>query len=412
MSAKRTRGSALLVVCALLLVFVGLAAAYLAIMSHNLASAVRANEAELAFTYAESGIDDAVNELNAQIDYGENGMGDVSSPIGRGSYAVELKPPFEGHARYVLRAVGECGDEERGIIAVVQPEGYSAERFEAALFGDMAVNIHQNASVDSWDSRQGDYSLKRTNRFRNQMYAGSKSHVKSNYKVQVGANAKVFGDVTTGPKGEAQLIANAHVAGVTTEAVSAEKMPAPAVPDIPSAGSRTVFAGRTMTVKAGEHHFEWVVLESGATLTIEGPCVVVFDHFVAGPKAKIEVDGRDGRVDIFGTGTFKLDPLAEWHSASKKAGDLSLTITTDTTVAGLIVEVDASGKFYGTVYAPNAQLTLDAGMELFGAVAARSVEVGPGFEVHYDEALAPPPTNPVYRLVSWEEEPVKKKKKK
>ncbi len=409
---QRARGSALLLVTVLLVVFIGLAAAYMAITSHNHFAAMRDHDAEIAFALAEAGIDDAVNELNAGIDYGGDGLGRVAGPLGRGSYEVSIAPAHAGPGRYTLHATGECGAASRAIVAVVAPEGLPADRFSAALFGDALVNIHVNAAVDSWDSRDGEYSLKRVNRFRNQPYAGAKAQVKSNHAVRLGANAKVFGDVTTGPDGGAQLFGSAHVSGSTTRAVAGEKLPPVDVPDVASSGSRTVPAGRSLVLRGGTVRYEWFVLEGGATVKIVGPATVVFDHFTAGPDARIEIDGRAGTVTIYGRGMFRLDPTARWESATKNASELNLRIATDTQkTPQYAVKIDGSGKFYGTIYAPGASLKLDSGMEVFGAVSARAIELGPAFQVHYDEAIAPPPAAPVYRVVSWQEEPGKKKAK-
>ena len=42
---------------------------------------------------------------------------------------------------------------------------------------------------------------------------------------------------------------------------------------------------------------------------------------------------------------------------------------------------------YGTMYAPNAAVTVRSNFELFGSVVARSVDLSSNARVHFDEAL-------------------------
>lgn len=412
-AAGRSRsGSALLLVTVIVVVLMGITGAYLAILGTELSQAANAVNREAAFTAAESGIDAAVNELNAQIDYGADGLGAGTGSFGRVSYAVTIEPAYAGPMRYVLRSRGESGDLERGVVAVVGPEGATAGRFANAVFGEFAVELKQNASIDSYDSREGDYTEKRVNRLRNQLYAKAKGNVKSNGAVKMDANSKVFGDATSGKNESAVLQFNAYVDGSLGRANERENLSPVEVPDLPSIGSDNVPKGRMKVLAAGAHRFDTLVLEAGATLRIDGPATIVLGHFEAGAGAKIEVHGKAGPVTIVGTGKFQVHPTARWDSATKRPTDLSLKIASDNLLSPLsTVEIDGTGPFYGTVYAPNADLNLDSGMEVFGAVTARSVVLGRGVEVHYDEALAPDSSSTVFRVLSWEEAPPKKKGK-
>lgn len=410
MKRRADRGNALLLVTVLLIVFVGLAAAYMTVTSGAHSAAKNALRDETAFVAAESGIDDAINELNARLDYGEDGLGCVRGLLGRAEYEVSIDPPFRDLQRYVLRSVGACDDSVRVIVAVVEPEGMSAARFASALFGDRLVNLGVNAAVDSFNSRDGDYEIAAKRRLRNQEFANAKGNVKSNGRVRLSANAKVFGDLTSGPAADAQLVANAHVEGASTQSLEPESLAAVDVPELPSEGGRTVASKREWTLLSGSYRYDEVILEAGATLRLVGPATLVADRFVAGPGARIEIDAKDGPVTLYGTGAFQLDPSIEWKSVTRKSSDFALRIATDPADApDRVVQVGGSGKFYGTIYAPHVDLVLASGLEVFGAIAARSIDVGSGAQIHYDEALAPA-AGPRFKLVSWEEARVKVKK--
>ena len=48
----------------------------------------------------------------------------------------------------------------------------------------------------------------------------------------------------------------------------------------------------------------------------------------------------------------------------------------------------ADGAFYGTVYAPLAQISVKKELEVFGAVIAKHLDFEPGSQLHFDHYLA------------------------
>ena len=48
------------------------------------------------------------------------------------------------------------------------------------------------------------------------------------------------------------------------------------------------------------------------------------------------------------------------------------------------VQLRATTQFYGTIYAPDANVTVGGAFELFGSVAARVLNLEPGARLHYD----------------------------
>jgi hypothetical protein len=48
---------------------------------------------------------------------------------------------------------------------------------------------------------------------------------------------------------------------------------------------------------------------------------------------------------------------------------------------------NSNAKMYGTIFAPNAKVSIDSNFELFGAVIAREVSLSSNSMIHYDEQL-------------------------
>lgn len=390
-------GSALVLVLILLLIVFGVGGAYLGLSGTNFATALRERDAEIAFAVAESGLDAAVHELNVGIDPGGDGLGAVSGTMGRDTYAVEVRP--SGSARFVLRAEGRRDKARRTIVAVVEASEGGADRFRSAVFGDRYVNLAQASAVDSYDSREGDYATAVKDRVRDAPYAGDAGHVRSNGDVRLEPNAKVFGDVTAGENGDVRVDANAHVDASVTRATEPLEVPPVVVPDLPAGPPMAIPSRSLQVLGPGTIRLSELTVGKGATLILEGPATVVVDLFRADTQATLMVDGKSGPVALIGTGEFHVDHTVDWRSVAKNPLELELKLAG----AGHAT-LTGRGEFFGTVYAPNADLSLEGSLEVYGALAARSVSLGQYARVHYDEAVGPATPGPEFRVMSLSEE--------
>ena len=386
-------GSALLLVLILLLIVMGVGGAYLGLASRNFAAALGERDGEIAFAVAESGLDAAVHELNVGIDPDGDGPGAVAGRLGMDDYRVEIRP--SGPARYVLQAEGRRDKTRRTLTAVVESSPGGADRFRSAIFGDRYVHLGEAAAVDSYDSAESDYAEALRDRVRDAPYAGDAGHVRSNGDVRLDANAKVFGDVTTGENGEAYVQSNAHVDSSTTRATEPLEMPPVEIPDLPAGPAMRVPDRSMQVLGPGTIRLSELTVGRSATLVLQGPATLVVDGFRAETQATIMVDGKGGPVTLIGTGEFRLDPTADWRSVAKNPQELSLKLT-----GSGAASLTGRGEFFGTVYAPNADLSVDGSLEVFGALAARSVSLGNYARLHYDQAVGPASPGPEFRVVS------------
>jgi hypothetical protein len=68
--------------------------------------------------------------------------------------------------------------------------------------------------------------------------------------------------------------------------------------------------------------------------------------------------------------------------------------------------VDLDNEFMGSVYAPYASVTLNGNKQIYGSIAADTVTLKGGSDVHYDEALADPTSGGAtdgFIILSWTE---------
>ncbi|MHC4066924.1 MAG: DUF7305 domain-containing protein, partial [Planctomycetota bacterium] len=121
-----------------------------------------------------------------------------------------------------------------------------------------------------------------------------------------------------------------------------------------------------LTLGAGTYFFDSMRFRAGATVTVTGPTTI----YVA------------GNIDAIGGGIV---------NATAKPANLTILCM------GTQVTLNGTSDFYGSVYAPNADMVLSGDSEYYGAVVGRYVDMRGNFQFHVDESLplldlfAPPP---------------------
>jgi hypothetical protein len=64
--------------------------------------------------------------------------------------------------------------------------------------------------------------------------------------------------------------------------------------------------------------------------------------------------------------------------------------------------VDSNAAFYGTIYAPKADIRIDSNARFYGAMAGKSIDIDSNAGFHYDEALGRMSSaQPTITVVSW-----------
>ncbi len=113
-----------------------------------------------------------------------------------------------------------------------------------------------------------------------------------------------------------------------------------------------------LTLPGGEYYFTSVALNSGATLRVEGPTV------------------------MYVTGTFTVNSSGIVNTGQNPQ-DLVVMISSTGDV-----QLSSSVNFYGVIYAPNAHVVENSGVEFYGSIMGQEVTLTSSVQVHYDEALS------------------------
>lgn len=118
----------------------------------------------------------------------------------------------------------------------------------------------------------------------------------------------------------------------------------------------SVRANDNLTLEAGEYYLDSLTMRSGATITLKGPTTLYVR----------------GNIDASGAGFVNV-------TADPK--NLSIIST------GANVDFGGTWDFYGSILAPNADVTLRGDAQWYGAVIGGTVWINGNGEFHVDESL-------------------------
>jgi hypothetical protein len=380
-----------------MLVLGGMAAALVTVTDafHREHEHSRANAA--SFYLAESGINEVYASLATVGDTATKGMA-FPKALGPGTYSVDQLYGQDDDSvirldRVRLRSVGDGGEGPVGVELMVWkvPTGF----FRWGIFGDQWVDIDSNSLVDSFDSNDGPYAI-------GVPYVNDFGNVGSNGDINVDANAQIYGEAMVGPSGvldddDPGVI----IAGDTGSLTTPEPMPPIVVPAIASSGPLTVSGD--LTIPQGDRHYTSLTVNGGAVLTVQGPARLVLDAAVIRSNSQWVIDASGGPVEIYATGTFEVKSHAVVKTIAQHARDISLNITSSNIIPPIeTIAFKSSSQFTGTIYAPNALISLASNFTLYGAVKAAQVRMRSNSKLHFDEDLLYDPNVPqVYERLAW-----------
>lgn len=330
------------------------------------------NASAKSFQLAEAGIQAAIwalNEPNGWLTY----AGEDSTALPGGFFTVAVRPiPADrvDYHRLTLLSTGwvpGANGAQRCPQTVRVVSYWEPDYFDFAIFGDDHVEVG-NGEVDVWN--EGDIS-------------------------DVGTNATDSDSVAVGPEGEV----NGNVAvgfGATAPGLCVDNKGA--ITGSISALDSPKLMLPVLTIPEGAIDLGAVKL-SGGTLTLDEGVYHMTDLSMGG-NAQIECNGK---VEIYlgSPGTAKdIKPnIGGQGIANTSLLPPNLLIYCLDNVVNL--SVSGNGVLYGAIYAPRANIDLNAG-DVYGSLIGQSVKVnGEDCTVYYDDRLSEN-AEPHASIRSWE----------
>jgi hypothetical protein len=398
------RGSALLIMTLLVVVMAG---ASFALLQANLAGhrEQRGQRAQAHVRYVcQAGLADAIYNLQR----GANGtLGTQLNPIPLGTAHYWVTQTNLAADLISLRSTGIDDRSTESMELVVRSVPNTIWRF--AAFGKEILHMDSNAHVDSYNSNTSSYAMQALNGAGADQHANSDGDIGSNGDVGLDQNAKVWGDASAGPGHTTTVLGNAVVSGSTTPMSAAMDLPAINAPSYPSSGALTVSSNTTLA--SGNRCYSNLVVDNNRTLTINGPADVVITNLRLRSGATVSVNPAGGKVRLWVIDNFIMDSNAIMSPTDGKSKNLEVNLLSDNVINPEItiqldtVDFASNSKLFGTVYAPNAAITINSNFEIFGSMIARRIDLDSHARFHFDEALLDATATgvPTFETVCWRE---------
>lgn len=391
--SKSKRGMAIVVALLVVSVVATLSMIYLQLSLSKNKEQRESVDSKRAFYMAEAGLSEAFIGLCVGQS-GEVGSKDHPACFANGLFFVTAKEETEN--RITLESTGLCGAGRATLSIVVERKADTIGGL--GFFGDQSMLIEAGAVIDSYDSRTGAYDpLAHVLPIGGQLPTGAR--VGCNGDIEItgqGAGAKIYGDARPGPNGTLYRARNATISGSTAPNTAIVPFPEITVPSVPNYGNYTSqLLGPTLVTLPTNQGYGTFRLRTGTKATLVGPATVVVDKLVVETGATLELDGRNGPIQLVVKQGMKTNAL----STVKTLGDDPRTAAIE--IAGTTaVDVDgdgaldqpatigSQGNYYGTIYAPHADVNIPALFSIYGGVSARKLTMRSGAKLHYDQALA------------------------
>jgi len=358
-----------------------------------------------AFWVAESGIQQTLWELNSNNCNNCQTCGNnqclAGTITGFGDYDVTIDL-----TNNTLSSIGSAPSRSSNKLVArtvaVDLAGGASSFFTHALYSNNGIEISNNARIDSFDSSIGLYNVDGNINTNGNIGTNSTS----SQIIDIGNNAYVGGDVSTGPGGTVAAGNNATITGSTTD-TNDNPLESVIVPSsltsLASGGAKTVNKKGSWIINSGSYKFDSITLENKVNVTISGDVTLyVTGDLDVGNKVDITIT-TGASLTYYTDGEFELSNNSAVNNMTKIPANF---IIYSTYSGGDGIELENNSEFYGAVYAPDTDISISNNADSYGAFVGNAVDVSNNGAVHYDEALASMTgggSSSGYSISVWEE---------
>lgn len=353
-----------------------------------------------ALELAELGLAKAHVEIISQVDAAGDGVGVLSGSFAGGTWQTTAT---NSGNEWTVVSTGRTPTGVRRIEQCVRRIPVAS--FGAGVFTEGTLTMKGGSQTDTYDSRLGDYASQAVNTDAGGTYAMTGGSIGSNSNIVLnGTSVYVRGDATPGPTSTVSVSGGATVTGSTTAAGETEVLTPTPVAEFQGAfnsnnNGNWTFTGGTVTYDAAKMDFR---ANAGAVVTFPGG-TYFFASFTLTGGATARFTGP---TKIYVTTSFDASGGGMVNS-SHNAEDLLIyahpyAIPRAVPKSGTQVAINGGADAYMGIYAPAAAFTIGSG-DLFGAVVAKTANLGGNAFVHYDVRIGHGGADAILEGVYWVE---------
>lgn len=198
------------------------------------------------------------------------------------------------------------------------------------------------------------------------------------------AGSEIHGSVVPGVDG-AVLGASADTAsGSTAPRALPAELDEVVVPALSSDGDRQIVGGIPEIISGAAVRYDSLTVGPSEDLVLRGPVTLVVDHLAVSDDALVTLDTTYGEVDLYVTDSMSLSPTSVLETTASTSDRVTIHGVSDAP-AGSTLDLSASSRFHGTVYAPASEVRVGSNFEVFGGIVARRLSIAAGARLHFDD---------------------------
>jgi hypothetical protein len=271
---------------------------------------------------------------------------------------------------YIVQATGNSGQAQRTVSCLLR----QPSPFDAAIFSDGPIILHNSGIVDWYNYDSDDVNFKvATNSTKN----GS---------VSLKNSSLINGDVTVGPGGDPdeiiELKGSAKIEGETSSLTQQRDLELPIVPSwlkyLPSGGTIT---NNTVIYHSGK--YSEINLKNSKKITVVGDVILyITGDLTLGKSAELEIED-DSSLTLYLGGDLESKNSSKINNETQIPKNLQ--------IYGLEgcdeMDFKNSSDFYGTIYAPNADIVIHNSVDIYGSTVCNSFDMRSSGKFMYDASL-------------------------
>jgi len=389
-SARTTRkntGSVLVLVVFLILISLVIGTGLLALGTQTRIQTIDRVQDITARSTADAGLESALQQINNTVFDGTwsssvlPAVTDAKLFDSEATYSIETD--YDATSGYTIRSVGTCGNRTRSITAILRLKG---------LF-DMAIQCRDNITLKAGtviEAVDSDISLNPADTDEKAVI-GTNSVDSSSIILNNGVT--VDGDVVVGVGGDvADVIKDLGGSTLDRYSLTAEiEFPEIDPPAFIGPDTQITLKKAEKTIGTGGDYpasgrFTGIQLGNGCILRVIDNCVLYITGDVdMGQNSEIIIDtAKNASLVIYLDGSWISDNGSGVTNTTQSSSAFQLYGTGG---VGQIINLKAKDDLFGSIYAPNAILTVFSGGDIYGAFVASSFELKSSGHFYYDVTL-------------------------
>jgi hypothetical protein len=371
----KNNGSAIVLAMFAVLILFIMGVALLRIGLTSRIFSIRNTEQIRARDAADAGLAKALYEMNKKLlskpwdDSSLPSASDVQLEDSDNFYTFDVTK--DASSNYFMESTGSAGQARRTVRTSLRLAG----PFDYALFTNDAITVFNSAAVSQYNNGPEDGSLK----------VGTNSI--QGDKVQLKSSAVINGDVLVGPGGDPAVVIDnkGTITGDTSTLAERNELTNVTVPAAVSGlGYYSPQKVKDdLSLPTGSYKLETIDLGTKKTLTITGQVTIyVTSSVTLGNKAEIKVNPSCSLI-MYVTGNLEGKDDSSFNNTTCIPKNMQIYgLSSCTSMA-----FKNSTALYGTIYAPNANVTYYNKSGAYGSVVAKSFEQKNSAAFYYDANL-------------------------